>query len=178
MGLRIPQNQIVQSKYTSGGEYIFENTYKEYQGYYYEANGKIFAGKEPTLNAPVLIPVSRDEVGSNFLNLLLTSAATYVYGKISKTKIPNTKVSSVIYNNEDNVRYFSYQITNKIIKEINKDTFDKLKLDPLYKTVQLTHNPGFSEQELNNAENNIPGIKTFVNTSYIPPQVEDDGTIG
>ena len=40
MGLRVPQNQIVESKYTSGNEYMFAKTYKEYKGYYYEMSGK------------------------------------------------------------------------------------------------------------------------------------------
>ena len=44
MSVRIPSNQIVKSKYTIGKEYMFESTYREYQGYYYELNGKLFAG--------------------------------------------------------------------------------------------------------------------------------------
>ena len=46
MALRILKNLIVTSKYTSGGEYMFKSTQKEYKGYYYELNGKIYAGKE------------------------------------------------------------------------------------------------------------------------------------
>ena len=43
MGVRVPQNQIIESKYTSGNEYMFAKTYKEYKGYYYEMSGKQFA---------------------------------------------------------------------------------------------------------------------------------------
>ena len=50
MGLRIPQNQVVQSKYTAGKEYIIESTYREYQGYYYEFNGKYYEGNTFNFN--------------------------------------------------------------------------------------------------------------------------------
>ena len=36
MALRILKNLIVTSKYTSGGEYMFKSTQKEYKGYYYD----------------------------------------------------------------------------------------------------------------------------------------------
>ena len=67
MGVRIPQNQIVY-KHTAGGEYMFESTYKEYQGPYYEMSGKIFAGKEVTTSAPVLVPIPKGgiEGGGDF----------------------------------------------------------------------------------------------------------------
>jgi hypothetical protein len=44
MGIRIPKNQTVESKYTSGKEYMFVSTQNEYKGYYYEMNGKIQPG--------------------------------------------------------------------------------------------------------------------------------------
>ena len=51
MAIRIPKNIIVESKYTIGGEFILLSLYQQYQGYYYEMNGKYFAGKEFDQNA-------------------------------------------------------------------------------------------------------------------------------
>ena len=157
MAIRIPQNKIVKSKYTAGKEYMFETTYREYQGYYYELNGKLFAGKEFNSNAPILIKINSDNV-----NKLLTNPQTYAYGRVSGTKINNSKIKSYIYRFDTNKRYFAYQTINKLIKEIDKETFDLLASDSLYKIVELTYQKGFSPEELNKAEQIIPGISIFV----------------
>jgi hypothetical protein len=157
MGLRIPQNQTVTSKYTSGKEYMFVETYREYIGYYYELNGKLFAGKEFDLKAFELIKIDSSKV-----NKLLTNPATFTYGKVSGMKIPSAKPFSHIYQYDSDTRYFAYIFTKNLIKEISKETFESLTSDPLYKTVSLTYQKGFSPEELNKAELIIPGIKTFV----------------
>lgn len=157
MGLRVPQNQIVESKYTSGKEYMFNDTYREYIGYYYELNGKLFAGKEFNVNAPELI-----KINSSGVNNLLTNPFTYIYGKISGVKLNNIKPQSYTYQYDSTKRYFSYYITKNLIKEINKENFDLLLSNPLYKTISLTYQKGFSPEELDKAELIIPGIKTFV----------------
>jgi hypothetical protein len=172
MAIKIPQNKII-SNYTAGKEYILETTYKEYIGYYYELNNKTFAGKEFSTNAPVIL-----KKDSSSINKLLENPLTRLYGKISGTKIDSSIPSSFVYNYESNTRYFIYQINKKQIKEINEDTFNIFQKNPLFISVKLSFTSGFNEQELNDAEQKIPGIKTFANTSYTPPPVEDDGTIG
>jgi len=52
--MKVPAN-IIETKYTSGNEFVFSFNYKYYQGYYYELNDKIFAGKEFNINAPELV---------------------------------------------------------------------------------------------------------------------------
>lgn len=166
MSVRIPSNQIVKSKYTIGKEYLIESTYKEYQGYYYELNGKFFAGKTFNTNAQVLIKL--DPITANHL---LFNPLTYLYGKISKMNINSQQVKSIIYpDGVPGTRYYAYQISQNLIKEINKDTFNNIQSDTLYRTVALTDNGGFNDKELALAEAKIPGITVFVNTSYIPPQ--------
>jgi hypothetical protein len=161
MGLRIPQNQVVQSKYTAGKEYIIESTYREYQGYYYEFNGKIFAGKELNVDAPILLPIPKNNNNIG-INSLLTSAATYIYGKISKNKLTNNKPSSHVYQYNSEIRYFSYQTINKLIKEVNEETFNTFKSNPLYKVISLSFKKDFDPKELDDAEKTIPGIKEFL----------------
>jgi len=173
MGVRIPQNQIILGKYTSGKEYVMLSSHTPYQGYYYEISNKFFAGKEFNTKAPEIIRIT-----SSKFNPLLENPNTAAYAKISKVRLDNQSPSSIIYQYDSNARYFSYQIINKIIKEINKETFDKFKSNPLYLTAMLSYTSGFNSKELDETEKQIPGIKVFVNTSYTNPQVEDDGIIG
>ena len=174
MALRIPQNQIIY-KYTPGKEYIFNSTYREYIGYYYEMSGKKYAGKEYNSNAPILISMKSPNI-----NTLLTKASTYIYGRISNVNIPNNKVSSInfIPTDEDtqkgqSVRYFASKntISPTIIKEIDKETYNKLQTDPLYITVSikvyidgdaLDNTYTFDSKEVDQAEKKLPGIKTFL----------------
>ena len=85
MSIRIPQNIIVESKYTSGNEYIIIDTNIIYKGYYYEMNGKIFAGKEFDINAIELIKLLPKNI-----NPFLLQVSSYVYGKLSNIKLNNT----------------------------------------------------------------------------------------
>jgi hypothetical protein len=174
MSLRIPQNQIT-SKYTSGGEYLIESSHESYTGYYYELNGGLFAGKTFNVNAPTLIAVQSDKTNSLLLNI-----STYAYGRVSGTKINTSTVLSQQTPQFANTRYFSYQTTKSLIKEINLDTYNNLKSDPIYKIVALdcTNKGGFYDSDLQKAEQTIPGITTFVNTSYVNPPIEEDGSIG
>lgn len=172
MAIRIPQNKII-NKYTAGKEYILESTYDEYIGYYYELNGKSFAGKEFSPNAPILL-----KKGSSNINKLIENPLTRVYGRLTNLVLDLSTPPSFVFNYDSNVRYFTYQINKKQIKEVSEDTFNTFSKNPLFTTAKLSFTTGFNEQELNIAEKKIPGIKTFVNTSYTNPQVEDDGTVG
>jgi hypothetical protein len=163
MALKLPKNIILTSKYTQGKEYMFVETYKEYQGYYYELNGKLFAGKEFDAYAPELIKLS-----SNKVNPLLTRLSTYVYGALSK----NTNISlSTVFNSlsVDNNPFIDQSgeetyYTRKInetpysIKQISKDTYDSIQRNPIYQTVILK--PDYSN--IDQAEQQIPGLKAFL----------------
>jgi hypothetical protein len=166
MGLRVPQSQIVTSKYTSGKEYMFNQTYREYIGYYYELNSKLFAGKEFNTNAPELI-----RIDSNKVNKLLTNPSTYVYGKISGVKIPNTKITSISSQitgdtPEEIIEYYVKKINSYIIKQVDEKTYINTKKDPLYLTLQIKAYPLTDEvyvpKDLEQAEKEFPGIKAFL----------------
>ncbi len=170
--MRVPANTI-EIKYTSGDEFVFSFNYKFYQGYYYEFNDKFFAGKEFNIEAPELIRSKGREVDT-----ALTNPKTFIYGSLSKVKPNNKKPSSFVYKYESDVRYFTYSVTNKVIKEVSKKTYDEFKDNPYYISVVLNYKGGFNDIELNEAEKKIPGIKTFINTSYVPPQAEESGLVG
>ena len=109
MTIRIPQNIIIESKYTIGNEFILLSSYQVYQGYYYEINGKYFVGKEFTPDAPEL-----QKIISPKSNSLLKIASSFIFGKISGININQKNTpTSVIYQptQEDydkgySIRYF------------------------------------------------------------------------
>jgi len=180
MGIRIPKNQIVTSKYTIGKEYLVLSTYKEYQGYFYEINNKFFAGKEFSTSAPELIKMDSDRVNS-----LLLNPATATYGKISNIKINNVTPSPYYFiPSEKDVqegyafRYFLSKINSNpiLIKEINEDDYNIFSTNPLYITVKLinyiiqdgesrdnnNNNFTFLSKDIETAEKTMPGIKYFL----------------
>ncbi len=175
MALRIPKNIIVTSKYTSGKEFLIKNSYTEYKGYYYELNGKTFAGKNFDVNAPEL-----EKITSSNLNLLLLRASTYLYGKLSNTTIPikPDQPQSYVFNptkeDYDNgfaIRYFykKINISPTIFKEISKDTFNEYKTNSLYQTISIRYIFGASADQnkfdpigVEQAEKEMPGIKAFL----------------
>lgn len=169
-------NNLITSNYTAGKEFMYSITQKEYQGYYYEINGKYFTGKEFNVDAAEIIKIE-----SSNINPLLLRAATYVYGTLSKLPPPNNKKpSSFFFNYTTTIRYFLAKINTNplLIKEVNKQTFDDYKSNPLYISVSLSFEGGFNDVELNEAEKKIPGLKTFVQTSYTNPPLEESGLIG
>jgi len=135
MSLKIPQNQVVESKYTIGKEYMFVSTQNEYQGYYYELNGKTFAGKEFNTDNPEIIKIQSID-----FNKLLGNAATYAYGKISGTKIYTDVINSFPLSITTNLldkegeyflQFFSKKSNLNTIKSIDEETYISIKKNPL-----------------------------------------------
>ena len=174
MGTKIPSN-LITTNYTSGKEFVYVSDNKHYQGYYYEINSKFFVGKEFNNNAPEIIKLT-----SSKINPLLLKAATSLFGRLTGIKLDDIKVPSFFYNYQGDIRYFLSKNNTSplLIKEIDKKTFDQFQNDSLYSSVSLTFKGGFSENELKEAEKKIPGITTFVNSSYTPPPIEEDGSVG
>ena len=166
MSIRIPQNIIVESKYTSGNEYIIIDTNIIYKGYYYEMNGKIFAGKEFDINAIELIKLLPKNI-----NPFLLQVSSYVYGKLSNIKLNNTLPISTIYQptQEDydrgySIRYFYKKIntTPIIIKETNQENYNLLINDPLYQVTLIKWDGVRFNNDLTQAEQQMPGLKAFL----------------
>jgi hypothetical protein len=168
--IKIPRNIIIEAKYTQGKEYMTINTYKEYQGYYYELNDRIFAGKEFDIFAPELMRFS-----SNKFNPLLTQLSTYAYAALSGIKLNNTIPPFIIAGKsgkDGGLRYFykKINVTPIIIKETNEETYKNLNNNPLYQFVTVLYDD-FNvpdQNSLNQAEKIMPGISLFVN-SIQPP---------
>jgi hypothetical protein len=154
--MRVPKNIIVTSKYTQGNEYMYKNTQNQYQGYYYELNGKTFVGKTFDVYALELVRMT-----PNNFNTLLTKASTYVYGELSNIKIPNILIPSVVLtSNSDEETYYTRKI-NEIpysIKQISKETYTNTLKDPIYQSVILKADYSNIDQ----AEQQMPGLRAFL----------------
>lgn len=174
--MRIPTNMI-SSKYTSGKEYMYAASQKEYQGHYYEANNKTFAGKSFDAKAPELIKIQSKDV-----NTLLTRSATYLFGTLSKLKLNNKKPSSFLYKG-GNIRYFLKQINVNpiLIKEVDKNTFNQFKTNSFYIGVELQYDPkiGFNDNDVEAADKKMIGLKEFLrNLNFNPASDNDNYPIG
>jgi hypothetical protein len=160
--MRYPKNQLKENLHTPGGEFIDTSNNRVYSGYYWELNGRYFVGKTASNNAIELKKATPEEIQRAQLNktegINNVSKRTILSSNANVTGIPaNTSTSSI--------RYFSKQInvTPIIIKEINKDTFDSIKGNPLYQTISLGSDSIYlNSPALDAAERNFPGIKTFL----------------
>lgn len=173
MALRIPQNQIILGKYTSGNEYMFVANYNEYTGYFYEFNGKIYAGKEYSSDALEIIRLDSSKV-----NKLLINPNTSIYGRISGNSIPPKALFSSISSTsaEARVRYFAKKINTQpyLIKEIDEDTFNSLQTNPLYQVIKVNYSADMSDTELNLLETKMTGIKAYITSINVVTSTNED----
>jgi len=173
----IPSNIIEDNLYTIGGKFIYKDTYKDYQGYYYEINSRFYAGKEFNINSKELIQNNSSEVDP-----LLANPATSTYGKLTKVKIQQNKSTSIPFVPTDvdfqdgyKIRYFAKKlnITPIFIKEINKVDFYKLSQDPLYQTLEVEYQFNFTNQQIAELNKKMPGLGTYIQ-GYVPPTSSDE----
>ena len=132
MAIRIPSNQIVTSKYTSGGEFIVELTNAAYQGYYYELNNNLYAGKTFDIKSPKLIKIKdRNTLLNRGLSTAIFSLVSGITSKtLSTPKITSLPGGSARGNNE--IRFYCKKINEpNLIKEINEDDFKSLQTNPI-----------------------------------------------
>jgi len=173
MALRIPKNKIQEGKYTAGGEYIVESTNTIYQGYYYEVNSVFYAGKSFDVNALKLIPIKdRNTLLNRGLSLALFSTISKITSQTLQqpkiTSIPNGPTTSRNITSDTN-RFYCSKVNQQpiIIKEIDETTYTSLKSNSLYKvtSVKFVPSPGYAQgipQNLDQAEKELPGIRTFL----------------
>jgi hypothetical protein len=162
--MRIPANIITENKYTQGNEYFEEKTNKNYQGYYYELNGLIYAGKTYKSDAIKLLPITDR---NKMMNKGLSVATFSVLSGVTSQQLTPPAITSIAgpsgaeINTHNNLpeRYFSSQVNiqPKIIKEINKETYDSIKNNPLFQTTFIN-----STQDIDQANKQMPGLKSFL----------------
>jgi hypothetical protein len=160
----VPKNVIVTSKYTSGNEFVYAKTSSPYQGYYYEFNGKTFAGKEFNPKNPEIL-----KKDSNSVNKLLNrSNSTIIYSLVSGVtsqmlSTPSiTSIPSIVDRTSIKpIKFYCKKVNSNIIKEIDETTYTSLQSQPIYQTTFIGTYKG-TTQTVDQAEQQIPGVKAFL----------------
>jgi len=164
--MKIPKNQLKENQYTSGGEYLNTSNNSIYSGYYWEANGRYFIGKTFSLDAIELKKINTQEINKlNIINKFSTNTPKSVSEKITSSALTNQTTIVNIPKGTGDIRYFykPTNVTSNIIKEVSQDTFNNIKLNPIYKTLAINSNSIFSGSAvLNEADKEFQGLKTFL----------------
>ena len=136
--IRYTKDEIINNLYTTGGEYMTTN-FQEYIGLYHKyTTGEVFT-------FPKWNPYKSIEL-IEYIDLNSDTKSYKVLKDDIKTKYQNIQSYRVQISQNDRktgyiTRYFAYNIVNKQLIEINKDTFKKIKskdIDPnLYQIVSL-----------------------------------------
>lgn len=160
--MKVPANIIQTGKYTQGSEFMYLDTYENYQGFYYILNNKYFAGKVFSNIARELIKFDSSKV-----NKLKKDPKTSAYANASGINIKENKAPAIVYKGDTIIRYFAKKlnVSPTLIREIDKQTFDQLQSDPLYQTVSVIILPGdfnLDSNEINRANQQMPGLKAFL----------------
>jgi hypothetical protein len=129
----IPADKILTNQYTRGNEYVLVSTGKYYQGYYcVVTDTKYYTGK------------TYDNQSKELLKSVL------IPKKPNPPSLPPQSTS---------IRYFIKKINvfPIIIKEVSEQTYSSYLNDPFYQTIAIGSN-----ENLDQAEVKMPGIKTFL----------------
>jgi hypothetical protein len=136
----VPKNIIIENQYTLGGEFLEKNTSKLYQGYYCIVKTKYYTEK------------------------------TYLSTSVELVKIPEKTPTTSSFNsnfpdNRFGERFFAKKLnfTPILIREVNKESYSKLLLDPFYQTITIKGTEIFSGSKiLDQADKQMPGLKSFL----------------
>jgi hypothetical protein len=150
--MKPPSNLIMPGKYTIGNEFVLANSGVDYQGYYYEFQGRLFAGKTFNILAPEIIKKESINPVTSFSSLPLNTLTGPINLAFDQQE------------NESSFRYFTKQVnTNPIlIKEISVETFKDLQSNPLYQTLAISVNNIEDPIALEGANKIMLGIKDFL----------------
>lgn len=168
--MRAPKN-LVKVKYTMGEKYIDSNS-NPYTGYYCELRGKAYPGKVYTGTAKPLKLISSLTKNNKITGIAFNPEITYTPHSHSGTENMYTPEKEYVF------RYFiKYIHTIPIyIKEINGNTYNSVKDNPLYQTTVLKFtisekgsqsNGFFDMNEVEQANKKMPGIKLYLQDELV-----------
>jgi len=171
--MRVPSNIITTGMYTIGKEFINTSDNKPYQGYYYQIGDRFFVGRSFNQNAPELKKVTDDHFF--FINI------NEDYGRLTQLDPKSMQVPKPIHNPDMSIKdaggdsfytYYAKKINQYpiLIREINKETYDSLKNNNIWQVIALISTQGdggIDMGEINKAEKEMSGIKTWLMSSGI-----------
>ena len=159
-----PKSEILLVSTTSGREFLVKKTKKPYTGDYYITNdGKLFSGKEYTVNTQELVPIVqkiivKNEKESYGFHYAMPSEDDYSKGSFTRYTIK--RVNSGF----------------ETILEVDQTEYERASKDPLYTAVKFSWKitgslyttpegiPGIvntNQKTLENLEKTIPGISNY-----------------
>ena len=151
--IRIPKNIIITAQYTSGNEFVTTNTTTPYVGYYYTFNGKSYTGKEPSDDSLELEKI-KDKLLKQALKTAKNAIKKYFF-------VP----SAFDVQKGETTRYFVKRANDiqPSITEINLETYNLVKNDPIYFTLELDLSLIYDNTaRIINAEKKFSGITSFL----------------
>lgn len=164
--MRVPANIISKGKYTVGKEFIYLDTHKPYQGFYYEINNRFFAGVDFNTDAKEIIKASSAKV-----NKLLLNPKTEAYAKASNYQLPIAAPPPGQVNVYENVpddleeydAYFYKKMVGKdiLIKQIDEQTYSQYQNNPFYQVIKVKLNnsdTGITFESLKKANTEMSGF--------------------
>lgn len=157
--MKVPANIISENLYTIGKEFVFADSYKEYQGYYYEISDKFFAGREFNTNAPRLLKLGSDEIDSLRLN-----PQTSTYANLKRTRTSSSKIPSIPLELTAGIKYLAKQANLTPIRIIftTEKTYREADKHPEFIFVAIDFEPEFGFKITNEDRKAIPEIDTFL----------------
>jgi hypothetical protein len=178
---RPPKNQIQKSITAKEGEFVYTDSGLPFSGKYHIINGVAYAG-ENEKSFPQPVPLDEISTKINPFSSIITSVGlgTAAYNMVkqnintAKNLVEKYIPSKPKQSNEIKIRsgvYYFFQKSNdpnNIIKEIkdeesNKSIIVSLQRDPLYKIITIDFSIPNLQQQIEEGEKTIPGLKTFVN---------------
>lgn len=157
--MKVPANIISENLYTIGKEFVFADSYKEYQGYYYEISDKFFAGREFNTNAPRLLKLNSDEINSLRLN-----PQTSTYASLKRTRIPSSKIPSIPLELTAGIKYLAKQANLTPIRIIftTEKTYLESAKHPEFIFTAISFEPEFGFKITDENRKAIPEIDIFL----------------
>ena len=178
---RKPRSLITVNIPAKDGEFVYADSGLPFSGKYHIISGIAYAG-ENEKSYPQPVPL--DEVSTKFNPFasiiasvgLGTAAYNMVKQNVDTAKnlvekyIPSKPKQSNEVQLRSGIYYFTQKLNdpNNVIKELkdeesNKDIIKSLQQDPLYKIIAVNFSVPNLQQQIEEGDKIIPGLKTFVN---------------
>lgn len=183
----IPESQLLKDLTAADGELIYAESGLPYSGKYYIKLGRAYAGIEPGQFNPE-VPLDKPDLNlAAEINALVGTylgAKNWAESRLARIKALKQDITDTVKSlsapvqtqgegssPRSGISYFSQKTNdpNKIIKEYKKsdvsttNTIAALNSNPLYKVVIIDFSAADVDQQIENGDKIIPGLKTFVN---------------
>jgi hypothetical protein len=169
--MRPPKNQIIEDLYTRGNEFLIEDNYANYSGYYHSQGGVNHIGAKYNPSARTLVPYTKDKINTAF-DIYNIDATYFALNPniLNVIKQDNFQIERYTYSSTEGPkqRYFIKQ-KNRLdapILEVTKDSYINTRYNPFYQTTAVYWDLVYiTNDELSKIENELPGVISYLDLS-------------